>query len=77
MYPRATTKGGEIKTDNDWKVLYTTVKRGASIGSGVTILPGINIGENAMVGAGSVVTRDVPQNAIVVGNPAKVVGQVE
>src|SRR6202521_4050990 len=71
-YPRATTVAGELQTDSDWRVETTLVKKGASIGSGATILAGITVGENAMVGSGSVVTRDVPENAIVAGNPARV-----
>ena len=71
-YPRSTNPDGSVKTDADWKLEFTTVKRGASIGSGATILPGVVIGENALVGAGSVVYRDVPPNKIVIGNPAKV-----
>lgn len=71
-YPRATTEGGELQTEEDWRVQTTVVKRGASIGSGATILSNLVIGENAIVGAGSVVTRDVPPNTIVAGNPAKV-----
>jgi acetyltransferase-like isoleucine patch superfamily enzyme len=71
MYPRATTLGGEMQTDKDWRVEPTLVKRGASIGSGATILAKVTIGENAIVGAGSVVTKDVPANAIVAGNPAR------
>ncbi len=70
-YPRATTPEGELQTEKDWKVEPTLVKRGASIGSGVTVLSNLVIGENALVGAGSVVTHDVPDNAIVAGNPAK------
>lgn len=70
-YPRATTENGELQTESDWHVETTLVKRGASIGSGATILANVSIGENALVGAGSVVTRDVPANAIVAGNPAK------
>ncbi len=70
-YPQATA-GGTLKTDADWVCEPTIVKRGASIGSGVTLLPGITIGENATVGAGSVVTRDVPPGATVAGNPARV-----
>jgi acetyltransferase-like isoleucine patch superfamily enzyme len=69
-YPRATLNG-RLQTDADWTVENTLVKRGASIGSGATILGKVTIGENALVGAGSVVTRDVPANAIVVGNPAR------
>ena len=70
-YPRATTLEGELQTEQDWKVEPTLVKKGASIGSGATILSNLVIGENALVGAGSVVTRDVPDHAIVAGNPAK------
>jgi acetyltransferase-like isoleucine patch superfamily enzyme len=69
--PRATTEDGDLQTEADWKVERTVVKKGASIGSGSTILSNISIGENAIVGAGSVVTKDVPPNTIVVGNPAK------
>ena len=72
IYPRATTADGGLQTEADWEVAPTLVKRGASIGSGATILARVTIGENAMVGAGSVVTRDVPANAIVAGNPARV-----
>lgn len=71
-YPRATTEGGQLQTEQDWKVEPTLVKKGASIGSGSTILSKVTIGERAIVGAGSVVTRDVPPNAIVAGNPAKI-----
>jgi acetyltransferase-like isoleucine patch superfamily enzyme len=71
-YPRATAEGGQLQTEQDWKVEQTVVKRRASIGSGSTILSKITIGENALVGAGSVVTKDVPANAVVAGNPAKV-----
>ena len=71
-YPRATTGGGQMQTEADWKVERTIVKKGASIGSGSTILANVVIGEKAIVGAGSVVTKDVPANAIVAGNPAKV-----
>jgi acetyltransferase-like isoleucine patch superfamily enzyme len=70
IYPRATS-GGQLQTEVDWKVEKTLVKRGASIGSGATILAKVTIGENAIVGAGSVVTKDVPANAIVAGNPAR------
>jgi acetyltransferase-like isoleucine patch superfamily enzyme len=75
-YPRAATAKGELKTEKDWKVETTVVKLGASIGSGSTILSNVVIGENAIVGAGSVVTRDVPANTIVAGNPAKVLRQI-
>src|ERR1700692_2568494 len=71
-YPRATAADGQLQTEQDWKVEQTLVKRGASIGSGSTILSKVTIGEKAIVGAGSVVTKDVPANAIVAGNPAKV-----
>jgi len=70
-YPRATTPEGQLQSEKDWKVEPTLVKKGASIGSGATILANLVIGENALVGAASVVTRDVPDNAIVAGNPAK------
>ncbi|HJR59559.1 MAG TPA: acyltransferase [Vicinamibacterales bacterium] len=70
-YPRATTPTGELQTESDWKVETTLVKRGASIGSGATILSNVVIGEDAIVGAGSVVTRDVPARTIVAGNPAR------
>jgi acetyltransferase-like isoleucine patch superfamily enzyme len=71
-FPRATTGGGKLQTEADWKCVSTLVKRGASIGSGATILCGLTIGEQAIVGAGSVVTKDVPPGAIVAGNPARV-----
>ncbi|MFL6436464.1 MAG: acyltransferase [Terriglobales bacterium] len=71
-YPRATTIDGDVQTEKDWKVEQTVVRKGASIGSGSTILANLTIGENAIVGAGSVVTRDVPANSIVIGNPARV-----
>ena len=70
-YPRSTTAGGELQTEADWKLEKTQVQKGASIGSGSTILCNVTIGENAIVGAGSVVTKDVPAKAIVAGNPAK------
>ena len=76
-YPRATTADGELQNEADWKVEITRVCKGASIGSGSTILSKITIGENAIVGAGSVVTKDVPPNAIVAGNPAKFLRSVE
>ncbi|HEY4813630.1 MAG TPA: acyltransferase [Chthoniobacterales bacterium] len=75
-YPRATF-GGLLQTENDWSVEQTVVKAGASIGSGATILSKVVIGENALVGAGSVVTKDVPANAIVAGNPARFFRSVE
>jgi acetyltransferase-like isoleucine patch superfamily enzyme len=76
-FPRATTPTGDLQTEADWSVERTVIKRGASIGSGVTILPNTCIGENAIVGAGSVVTKDVPANAVVIGNPAKVLRYIE
>ena len=76
-YPRATAEGGALQTEADWKVEYTTVKKGASIGSGSTILANLTIGENAIIGAGSVVTKDVPANAIAAGNPARVLRKIE
>ena len=75
--PRATTIKGELKTVDDWKVTKTLVKRRAGIGANATIMCGITIGENSMIGAGSVVTKDVPANSIVAGNPAKVIGKVK
>jgi acetyltransferase-like isoleucine patch superfamily enzyme len=70
-FPRATSAAGGLQTEADWKVEKTRVCEGASIGSGATILSNVTIGERAIVGAGSVVTKDVPANAIVAGNPAK------
>jgi acetyltransferase-like isoleucine patch superfamily enzyme len=72
-FPRATNGNGQLQTEADWDCLPTLVKRGASIGSGVTLLCGITIGENALIGAGSVVTRDVPPDTVVAGNPAKAI----
>jgi UDP-2-acetamido-3-amino-2,3-dideoxy-glucuronate N-acetyltransferase len=74
LYPRAVTPEGTLQTDADWRVVRTRVKAGASIGSNATILGGVTVGEGALVGAGAVVTRDVPDHAIVVGVPARVVG---
>lgn len=70
-YPRSTNVDGSIQTESDWKVVETWIKKGASIGSSSTILCGLTVGENAIVGAGSVVTKDVPPNTIVAGVPAK------
>src|SRR5207245_10641077 len=75
-YPRATTPTGEPQTGKDWKVEATLVRSGASIGSGATILSNVIIGQNAIVGAGSVVPRGVPDNAIVAGNPAKLLRSI-
>ncbi len=72
VYPRATAAGGNLQTESDWKVAPTVIRKGASVGSGSTILCNLSIGENALVGAGSVVTKSVPANAIVAGNPARV-----
>jgi len=70
-YPRATSADGNLQTEADWKVERTVIKKGASLGSGSTILSRVTVGENAIVGAGSLVTKDVPPNSIVAGNPAK------
>ena len=75
-YPRATAVGGGLQTEADWKVEKTVIKKGASIGSGATILANLCVGENAIVGAGAVVTKDVPPNTIVAGNPAKIFRQI-
>lgn len=75
-YPRATTPTGELQTGQDWHVENTLIKQGASIGSGATILSNVTIGERAIVGAGSVVTRDVPADVIVAGNPARVLRSI-
>jgi acetyltransferase-like isoleucine patch superfamily enzyme len=74
-YPRATA-GGQLQTEADWKVEKTLVKKGASIGSGATILSKVTIGENAIVGAGSVVTKNVAPNTIVAGNPARLIREI-
>jgi acetyltransferase-like isoleucine patch superfamily enzyme len=76
-YPRSANPNGQLQTEADWRVVPTRVKRGASIGTSATILCGVTIGENAIVGAGSVVTRDVPDNAVVAGNPARIMRKVE
>jgi acetyltransferase-like isoleucine patch superfamily enzyme len=75
--PRATNIDGSLKTGDDWETSKTLVKKRAAIGANATIMCGITIGENAMIGAGSVVTKDVPKNSIVTGNPAKVIGKVK
>ena len=72
LYPRSTTAGGGLQTEKDWKCVPTLVKKGASLGSSVTVLCGVTIGERAVVGAGSVVTKDVPPGTVVAGNPARV-----
>jgi len=76
VYPRATAEGGQLQTEADWAVVPTRVRRRASIGSNATILPNVTIGIESIVGAGAVVTRDVPDYAIVAGVPAKVIGDV-
>ena len=77
IYPRATTSQGTLQTDEDWNCSPTLVKKGASIGSSVTLLCGITVGENSIIGAGSVVTKDVPSNTIVAGNPAKILREIK
>lgn len=72
-YPRATTDAGQLQTEADWTCTPTLIKRGASLGSNATILCGVTVGENAIVGAGSVVTRDIPAGAVVAGNPARII----
>lgn len=76
-YPRATAGDGLLQTEADWDCIPTLIKNGASIGSSTTLLCGITVGENAIVGSGSVVTKDVPSNTIVAGNPAKILRQVD
>jgi len=76
-YPGSVTVAGELQTEADWAVIPTIVKKGASIGSNATVLCGITIGASAVVGAGSVVTKDVPDNAVVAGNPAKIIRRSE
>ena len=76
-FPRATAENGRMQTEADWECVPTLVKRGASIGSSATLLCGITVGENAIVGAGSVITKDVPPNTIVAGNPARVLRKIE
>lgn len=76
-YPRATNKAGELQSEADWVCVPTFIKKGASIGSSATILCGITIGENSIVGAGAVVTKDVPPNTVVIGNPARFLKKFE
>jgi acetyltransferase-like isoleucine patch superfamily enzyme len=71
MYPRSTVEGGGLQTEADWACIPTLIRKGASVGSSVTILAGVTVGEKAIVGAGSVVTKDVPPGTIVAGNPAR------
>ncbi len=77
LYPRATTESGGLQTEADWTVATTLIKRRASIGSNATILGGVTVGEEAIVGAGSVVTRDVPPRTVVAGNPARVIRHID
>ncbi len=77
LFPRATNPDGSPQTDSDWQLVETYVQKGASIGSNATILCGITIGENALVGAGAVVVKDVPNNAVVAGNPAKIIKYIK
>ena len=76
-YPRSTTADGQLQTEDDWSCVPTFIRRGVSIGSSATILCGVTIGENVIVGAGSVVTKDVPANTIVAGNPARIMKKIE
>lgn len=76
IFPRATSQSGELQTESDWQVVTTLVKKSASIGSNATILCGISIGANSIIGAGSVVTKDIPDNVIAAGNPAKVLRKI-
>jgi len=76
-YPRATVEDGGLQTEEDWKVVETFIKKGASVGSSSTILCGVTVGENAIVGAGSVVTKDVPPNTIVAGVPARIIKKIK
>jgi acetyltransferase-like isoleucine patch superfamily enzyme len=77
IYPRATAAGGALQTEADWVCIPTLIKKGASIGSSATLLAGITVGERAIVGAGAVVTKDVPADTIVAGVPARVMRKVE
>jgi acetyltransferase-like isoleucine patch superfamily enzyme len=76
LFPRATNPDGSAQTDADWHLVETFVKKGASIGSNATIVCGITIGENALIGAGAVVTKDVPPNTVVAGNPGRILKQL-
>ena len=77
LYPRASTSEGKLQTAEDWEVVPTFVKKGASIGSSATILAGVTIGEKAIVGAGAVVTKDVPPYSVVAGNPARILRKID
>jgi len=76
MYPRSTIEGGGLQTEADWVCIPTLIRKGASIGSSTTLLAGITVGEKAIVGAGSVVTKDVPPETIVAGNPARILRKI-
>ncbi len=76
IYPRSTSPNGGLQTESDWQVVPTLIKRGASLGSNATILCGITIGVNSIIGAGSVVTKDIPDNVIAAGNPARVIREL-
>jgi len=76
-YPRSTTEDGSMQTESDWKVENTLIKRGASLGTGTVVLSNVTIGENSIIGAGSVVTRDIPDNVIAAGNPARVIREIK
>ena len=75
-YPRSTAESGELQTEENWEVVSTIVKQGASIGSNATLLCGVTVGSGSIIGAGSVVTRDVPDNTVVAGNPARVIRKI-
>lgn len=77
LYPRATNKDGQLQAENDWTCIPTLVKKNASIGSSATLLCGVMVGQNAVVGAGSMVTKNIPANTIVAGNPAKYIKKIE
>ena len=76
-YPRATNDAGDLQTEADWHCETTLIKKRASIGSSATLLCGVTVGENSIIGAGSVVTKDVPANTIVAGNPARVIREIK
>jgi len=77
LFPHATSEDGQLQTEDDWTCIPTEIKKGASIGSSVTIICGVTIGCNAIIGAGSVVTKDVPDNTIVAGNPATILRKID
>jgi acetyltransferase-like isoleucine patch superfamily enzyme len=76
-FPRATKEDGSMQTENDWNCVETQILEGASIGSSATILCGITIGKRAIIGAGSIVTKDVPEKAVVAGNPARIIKYID